>query len=77
MSMSLQAAAPHLPIMLATPSTEEVCADTLMAAGIVDVVRWPIVAEEIAAALTQSAALRDARRRRAPALADSARTVRA
>ena len=71
---ALHAAAPHLPIVLATGSTDDIRADTLVAAGIADVVGWPIVAEEIATSLTHGAALRQARRRRGPALvASSAR----
>lgn len=50
---ALHAAAPHLPIVLAAKSTDGIGADTLVAAGIVDVVQWPIAAEEIAAALNQ------------------------
>jgi hypothetical protein len=36
----------------------EISADTLVTAGIVDVVRWPIVTEEIATALDRGAALK-------------------
>jgi DNA-binding NtrC family response regulator len=58
LAAALHAAAPHLPILLATKSTEEIGADTLVGAGIADVVRWPIVAEEIAAALNHCSALK-------------------
>ena len=51
LASALHAAAPHLPIVLATKSTEEIGADRLVIAGIADVVHWPIVAAEIAAAL--------------------------
>ena len=51
LAAALHEAAPHLPIVLATKSTEEIDADRLMFAGIADVVHWPIVAAEIAAAL--------------------------
>jgi signal transduction histidine kinase len=51
LAAALHTVAPHLPIVLATKSTEEIGADALVGAGIADVVRWPIVAEEIAAAL--------------------------
>jgi len=44
--------------VLATKSTEQIGADTLMAAGIADVVHWPIVAAEIAAALNHCSALK-------------------
>lgn len=54
---ALHEAAPHLPIVLATKSTEEICADSLMFAGIADVVHWPIVAAEIAAALNRCSQL--------------------
>jgi len=39
-------------IVLATRAAFEVGADALLAAGISDIVRWPLVAEEIAVALT-------------------------
>ena len=53
LAAALHKAAPHLPIVLATKSTEEIDADRLMFAGIVDVAHWPIVAAEIAAALNR------------------------
>jgi len=67
LATSLHAMAPHLPIVLATKTAEEIGADTLVAAGISDVVRWPIVAEEIATALAHGLSLRQTQRRRAPA----------
>jgi hypothetical protein len=39
--------------VLATKSSEEIGADRLVGTGIADVVHWPIIAAEIAAALTQ------------------------
>jgi signal transduction histidine kinase/CheY-like chemotaxis protein len=51
LAAALHAAAPRVPIVLASKSTEEVGADTLVAAGVTDVVHWPIVASQIAAAL--------------------------
>ena len=51
LAAALHAAAPHLPIVLATKSTDEIGADRLMIAGIADVVHWPMIAAEIAAAL--------------------------
>jgi signal transduction histidine kinase/CheY-like chemotaxis protein len=51
LATALHAAAPRLPIVLASKSTEEIGADTLVAAGVTDVVHWPIVAPQIAAAL--------------------------
>jgi DNA-binding NtrC family response regulator len=56
-SASLQTAAalhdalPRVPIILAAKAAIEIGADTLVAAGIFDVVRWPLVAEEIAITL--------------------------
>jgi DNA-binding NtrC family response regulator len=58
LAAALHTAVPHLPIVLATKSTEEIGADTLVGAGIADVVGWPIVAEEIAAALNHCSALK-------------------
>jgi DNA-binding NtrC family response regulator len=51
LAAALHEAAPRLPIVLATKSTEEIGADGLVTAGITDVVRWPMAAAEIAAAL--------------------------
>jgi signal transduction histidine kinase/CheY-like chemotaxis protein len=51
LAAALHAVAAHLPIVLATPSADEIGADALLAAGITDVVHWPIIAAEIAAAL--------------------------
>ena len=50
---ALHAEAPRLPILLAAKATMETRADTLVAAGIFDVVDWPIVAEEIAITLAR------------------------
>jgi CheY-like chemotaxis protein len=65
LATALHAAAAHAPIMLAARSTEEIGAEALIAAGVSDVVRWPIVAEEIATALahrsTPRATTRDVR----------------
>jgi CheY-like chemotaxis protein len=69
LATALHAAAAHAPIVLATRSMERIGADTLIAAGISDVVRWPIVAEEIAAALAHRSAPRGSLARRVPALA--------
>ncbi|MEH2487486.1 signal transduction histidine kinase [Bradyrhizobium sp. AZCC 2230] len=46
---------PSVPIVLATRVAFEIGADTLLVAGISDVISWPIVAEEVASALSQSA----------------------
>jgi signal transduction histidine kinase/CheY-like chemotaxis protein len=51
---TLHAAIPRVPIVLATKSAFEIAADTLVNAGIVDVVRWPLLANEIAIALANS-----------------------
>jgi nitrogen-specific signal transduction histidine kinase/CheY-like chemotaxis protein len=73
LATALHAMTPHLPIVLATKTTEEIGADTLLAAGISDVVRWPIVAEEIATALAHGLALRDGPRRPRPVASSSIR----
>ncbi|MBV9562447.1 MAG: two-component system VirA-like sensor kinase [Bradyrhizobium sp.] len=54
LAAALHAALPAAPIVLARTATE-IDADTLVSAGISDVVRWPIVAEEIAVALARGA----------------------
>jgi CheY-like chemotaxis protein len=73
LATELHSMAPHLPIVLATRATEEISADMLITAGISDVVRWPIIAEEIAAALAHGLSLRETRQRRAPAVSSSKR----
>jgi CheY-like chemotaxis protein len=55
---SLREVAPGLPILLATDSADEIGADSLMISGVTDVVPWPIVASDIAAALTTCLAAR-------------------
>lgn len=57
LAAALHAAAPRLPIVLASKAAIEIGADALVTAGISDVVRWPIVAEEIAMALAHSSAV--------------------
>src|SRR5262249_53912028 len=71
LATALHTLAPHLPIVLATRATEEIGADVLIAAGISDLVRWPIVAEEIAAALAHGLALRETWQLRAPTVSSS------
>jgi AmiR/NasT family two-component response regulator len=56
LAAALHAALPRLPIVLATATAIEIGADTLVSAGISDVVRWPIMAEEIAMALAEGSA---------------------
>jgi PleD family two-component response regulator len=61
-SLSLAAAlhkiAPDRPILLATISAEDVEARALIAAGITEIIQWPLAAGEIAAALTRCLAAR-------------------
>ncbi|WP_375157821.1 ATP-binding protein [Bradyrhizobium sp. RDT46] len=49
----LHEALPATPIIVAARSSSDIDADKLLAAGISDVVRWPMLTEEIAAALSQ------------------------
>jgi DNA-binding NtrC family response regulator len=51
LAAAMHAAAPRIPVVLATKATIEIDAETLANSGIFDVVRWPIRAEEIAVAL--------------------------
>ena len=44
---------PDLPILLATMPADEICANTLIAAGISGLVGWPLAAAEIAPALSR------------------------
>jgi signal transduction histidine kinase/CheY-like chemotaxis protein len=53
----LHAAAPRLPIVLATALADEIGADALVVAGILEVVRRPLISTEIAAALMRGLAL--------------------
>ncbi|WP_426419701.1 two-component system VirA-like sensor kinase [Bradyrhizobium genosp. A] len=73
LAAALHAAAPRLPIVLASKAVIEIGADAVLTAGIADVVRWPIIAEELAMALADSAALTrpDGRLQRQPARAFS------
>jgi DNA-binding NtrC family response regulator len=61
LAATLHAAAPQLPIVLATPSADEIGADALLAAGVADVVHWPIIAAEMAAALDHCLAVKEAK----------------
>jgi signal transduction histidine kinase len=58
MVATLHAAAPRLPVILATKAAIEIGADTLVSTGISDVVRWPMVAEEIAVSLANSLSMK-------------------
>ncbi len=64
LAATLHTAVPRLPIVLANKGAIEAGADVLMGAGVADIVRWPIVAEEIAVALAHCAAA--ARSEKAP-----------
>jgi DNA-binding response OmpR family regulator len=55
----LRQAVPGLPILLAASSAVELSTETLLTAGISDVVHWPVNASEVAVALEQSAAGRN------------------
>jgi hypothetical protein len=61
--------------VLASKAAIEVGADTLARAGVSDVVRWPIVAEEIAMALAHSSPVThfEDRPQRRPTIASSTR----
>ena len=65
LAAALHEIAPDLPILLATASADEIAADALVAAGIVEVVRRPIDTSEIAAALMRCLAGSGARDRHA------------
>ncbi|MGC2082467.1 MAG: two-component system VirA-like sensor kinase [Bradyrhizobium sp.] len=57
LSATLHSLLPRVPIVLATKAALEIGADRLVHAGIVDVVRWPLLADEIALALAHGAML--------------------
>jgi signal transduction histidine kinase/CheY-like chemotaxis protein len=61
LAATLHAAAPHLPIVLATPSADEIGTDALLTAGIADVVHRPIIAAEMAAALDHCVVVKEAK----------------
>jgi signal transduction histidine kinase len=54
LATSLHAIVPGLPILLAAPSAGEFSTNSLVCAGVSDVVPWPIIAGEIALALENS-----------------------
>jgi signal transduction histidine kinase len=58
LATALHATLPRVPIVLASKAAIEIGADTLVNAGIADVVRWPMVTEEIATALARAAVLK-------------------
>jgi hypothetical protein len=60
LAAELHAAVPSVPIVLATKGAIEIGADRLVSAGISDVVRWPMIADEIAIALSYAAPIRGA-----------------
>jgi DNA-binding NtrC family response regulator len=66
LAAALHEIVPGLPILLATASADEIGADALATAGILDVVHRPIIATEIAAALARCL---EVRRRHAPSAA--------
>jgi DNA-binding NtrC family response regulator len=57
LAAALHAAIPSLPIVLASASADMMGADTLLDAGIFEVVRWPLISTEIAAALRRGLAI--------------------
>jgi signal transduction histidine kinase len=56
----LRRIAPDKPLLIAMPSARKVDTNSLISSGISQIVRWPLVPGEIAAALTQSFAIRHA-----------------
>jgi signal transduction histidine kinase len=54
MATELHSIVPRVPKILAVNTALEISADALLAAGISDVIRWPIAAEEIAVTLAHS-----------------------
>ena len=59
---------PDLPIVLATASADEISVDELAAAGVREVVRWPLKSIEIATALTHCLSISGDTARRATAV---------
>jgi FixJ family two-component response regulator len=53
LAVALHEIAPGLPILVATASADDFCANGLAAAGISDVLTWPIIATEMATALQE------------------------
>jgi CheY-like chemotaxis protein len=53
LAAALHQISPHLPILLATASADEISADALVAAGVSGVVHRPLMAAEIAEALAR------------------------
>jgi CheY-like chemotaxis protein len=59
LSAALHAIVPKLPILLATGSSEEIDANALIAAGVSDLLRWPVSAADMAVALERSSSAKD------------------
>ena len=53
LAATLHESAPDLPLLLATPGTDEIGADALMTAGISEVLHWPLGFAEVAGALSR------------------------
>jgi FixJ family two-component response regulator len=58
LAAALHSRAPDLPVLLATESADGISTELLVAAGVVDVVHWPIIANQMAAALERCAPMR-------------------
>src|SRR5258708_5588805 len=58
LAAALHAIVPKLPILLATGSSEEIDANALVAAGVSDLLRWPVSAADMAGALERCSAER-------------------
>jgi signal transduction histidine kinase/FixJ family two-component response regulator len=59
LAAALHAIVPKLPILLATGSSEEIDANALVAAGVSDLLRWPVSAADMAVALERCSAAKD------------------
>jgi signal transduction histidine kinase/CheY-like chemotaxis protein len=57
LATALHEIAPDLPLLLATAAADDIGADTLIAAGVAEVLRQPLVSAEIAAALARGLAI--------------------
>ena len=53
LAKALHEVAPHLPVVLATATADEIGADALLAAGISEVVHRPLISSEVAAAFAR------------------------
>jgi DNA-binding NtrC family response regulator len=69
LATALHEIAPGVPVLLATASADQFAANSLIEAGISDVVPWPIIAAEVATAVTDCLWRKQPKAARSPGVA--------